>query len=289
LLVEQNVARVRTWLPERLLPDTFPGVASALAVAAVSFLLVALVVGPRMDPPALDAVAGPLVGRLARVAARARRGGRNGAEAAAADTGGLRDVVADLQDRIRRALWGRRWEAVEQAMARAAERAAEAGTSSAPAAPDPDAEATWRIARAAPHPGAAVDGQADDAATPSTRTQTQNAASASDVARGGDERSADGRPARGAGSGTDPDLLGAASAMPGARRTMFELPLAARVRAEGGSAAPPTGDAPPAAPDARPDLGATQRRDAPVLRPEIPVAYEPIVQRLFAHSDAVAP
>ena len=70
---------------------------------------------------------------------------------------------------------------------------------------------------------------------------------------------------------------------------MFELPLAARVRAEGGSAAPPEGDAPPAAPDARPDLAATQRRDAPILRPEIPVAYEPIVQRLFAHAEAVQP
>src|SRR5689334_18412914 len=36
LLVEQNVARVRAWMPERLLPDTFPGAAAALAVAAGS-------------------------------------------------------------------------------------------------------------------------------------------------------------------------------------------------------------------------------------------------------------
>src|SRR5689334_6803066 len=147
LLVEQNVARVRTWMPERLLPDTFPGGAAALAVAAVSLLLAALVVGSRVDPPALD-VAGPFAGRLARGAARARRGGVDGAAAGAADAGGIRDAAALLQEQIRRALWGRRWEAVEQAMARAAERAAEAGTSSAPA--EPDAEATWRIARATP-------------------------------------------------------------------------------------------------------------------------------------------
>src|SRR5262249_55455217 len=130
LLVEQNVARIRTWLPERLLPDTFPGAASALAVAAVALLLAALFVGPRMDPPFRGAAASPPAGGLARAAAHARRSGADGGDADAAETGGIGELTARLQEQIRRTLWGRRWEAVEQAMARAAERAAEAGTSS---------------------------------------------------------------------------------------------------------------------------------------------------------------
>ena len=70
----------------------------------------------------------------------------------------------------------------------------------------------------------------------------------------------------------------------------FDLPLAARVRALGGGAAPPSsGEAPPPAPDARPDLAAAQRRDAPVLKMSVPPAYEAVVRAAFAHQGTEAP
>src|SRR5206468_1457415 len=41
--------------------------------------------------------------------------------------------------------------------------------------------------------------------------------------------------------------------------------------------------APPPAPDARPDLAAAQRRDAPVLKMSVPPSYEAVVRAAFAH------
>src|SRR5438094_368221 len=95
--------------------------------------------------------------------------------------------------------------------------------------------------------------------------------------------------AAGAGTGTDPNLLGNASAERAARER-FELPLAARVHALGGGPAPPSaGEAPPPAGDAHPDLAAAQRRDAPVLKMSVPPAYEAVVRAAFAHQGTEAP
>src|SRR5439155_694248 len=67
-------------------------------------------------------------------------------------------------------------------------------------------------------------------------------------------------------------------------------PLAARVRALGGGAAPPSsGEAPPPAPDARPDLATAQRRDAPVPKMSVPPAYEAAVRAVFAHQGREGP
>src|SRR5439155_490423 len=79
------------------------------------------------------------------------------------------------------------------------------------------------------------------------------------------------------------DREGAREAMERAERARFDLPLAARVRALGGGPAPLFGEAPPPAPDARPDLAAAQRRDAPVPKMGVPPAYEAAVRALFAH------
>src|SRR5262249_55077599 len=115
LLVEQNLARVPAWEPDRLLPDTFPHAALARAVLAAVALMAALAIAPRLDPPGAALTSVRLVDRVARL----EGAGRGASDGIAAPAAGAEDAAARLQEYIRRAFWGTRWQSLRQAMARA--------------------------------------------------------------------------------------------------------------------------------------------------------------------------
>jgi hypothetical protein len=263
------------------------------ALAAVGALLLALLVAPWLQPTAPAEGSGNAPGRIAV----ARRGRLPAAghrfvwlpRVETADSA-LSRLPGLLQERIRQRLWGEDRARVHAALERAErgpgpEREAEApGGEQLADASDP--EERWAIAPKPPPAASPADGSPAGAAPGGDRAEARG-----DDARGA-ERGGAASPheaATGAGSGTDPNLFGAASAERAAR-ARFELPLAARVHALGGGPAPlSSGEAPPPAPDARPDLAAAQRRDAPVLRMSVPPAYEAIVRAAFAHRGAEAP
>jgi len=289
LLFDENRRRLPAWAPETLLPESFPGAALGIAVAATTALFLVLLFGDRLIPPPEIAVSsdGPRPERLTRVDGRlaSRR------EIVPAADGDERDEPSSvlaretraLQERIRRQLWGRGWQAAAAAMARSEEREQLAPPSTADGG---DAERSWQIARPASSRGHARPTQGETTAGHAADGHDRDRASPANRADG--ESGAPGDSAPGAGSGTDPSLFGAVTGT-GDGDARFELPIAARVHAVGGGPRPPAGDAPPAAPDRRPDLAARQRRDAPVLRTEVPAAYEAIVRHVFAHSEVVRP
>ena len=277
LLVEQNVRRLRAWEPDRVLPDVFPYAALGVALVATSLFLLVLRAAPDLRPPRSAIESQAIV--PARLRPTAERGGVPvGAEdeREPGAPGRVARLAADLQERIRERAWGREWQSA------AASHSQE--MPSAPAAipvDDDQLERGWQIARGStqrpsgdrPDRAAADDdahGERSARGADPTRARRQGAA--------GDDS---GPPAAGAGSATDPNLYGRATTdVDGSGG--FELPLAARVRTVGGGPRPPSGEAPPAAADARPGLAARPRRDAPVLRMAVPAAYEAIVRQLFA-------
>jgi len=289
LLVEDNARRIAAWRPERLLPEGMPSGAFAGALAAVGVFLLALLLAPWLRPSAPPETVRPAgtQGRLV-VARSARTTGRRVRLLALPDRDdelpALSRVPAALQERIREQLWGEDRERAHEAWERA-ERGGEPGDASPPAdrlADASDQEERWAIVRRPPAGAERAPGE-DGAAPAGDRPRGDAAAERGDGER--PERDGDAGPhqaAAGAGTGTDPNLLGDASAERAARER-FDLPLAARVRTvRGGSAPPSSGEAPPPAPDARPDLAAAQRRDAPVLKMSVPPAYEAVVRAAFA-------
>src|SRR4029077_11446701 len=103
LLVAQNVARVRTWEPERVLPDIFPRAALAAAVIAASLLAATLELAPTLNPPPVAVARGRLVDGVARLdGSHARATGEAPAAIATSseDAGGLLRLPAALQERI---------------------------------------------------------------------------------------------------------------------------------------------------------------------------------------------
>jgi hypothetical protein len=276
LLVEQNVRRLRAWEPDRVLPDVFPYGALGVALVATSLFLVVLRAAPGLRPPRAA------IESQAIVAARLRPSAERGAVPVGAGDerepgapGRVTRLAADLQERIRERAWGREWQA-------AAAAHAQEMPSAPPSIPvdDDQLERGWQIARSTARAsghgpdGAAADGEAGHDS--SARGADPNRARR-EGATGGDP----GPPAAGAGSGTDPNLYGHATTDADAPGS-FELPLAARVRTVGGGPRPPSGEAPPAAADARPGLAERPRRDSPVLRMAVPASYEAIVRQLFA-------
>src|SRR5439155_862507 len=166
-----------------------------------------------------------------------------------------------------------------------------AGAAARPVAPaEREQEERWAVVRRPPpgaRPARGEGGAAPTGDTPRGEGAAGRGAGEHPAERGGEAGAH--QAAAGAGTGTDPHLLGEASAERAARER-FDLPLAARVRALGGGAAPPSsGEAPPPAPDARPDLAAAQRRDAPVLKMRVPPGYEAAVRAVFAHPGREAP
>ena len=297
LLVEDNARRLAAWRPERLVPEGMPSGAFAGALAAVGGFLLALLIAPWLRPGAPAVVSGRAPdgspGRVGIV----RRGrppapGRRFVLLARPDEddSALSRLPGALQERIQDRLWGEDREGAREAMERAERGASPAREDAWPPA-DPLAEASDPIDASDPEERWAVARRLPAGAKPPAG---EGGAAGADEAPGGNQAAARGDGAReaerdggagaaaGAGTGTDPHLLGEASAERVAR-ARFDLPLAARVRALGGGPAPLFGEAPPPAPDARPDLAAAQRRDAPVPKMGVPPAYEAAVRALFAH------
>ena len=309
LLVDDNARRIAAWRPERVVPEGLPSGAFAGALAAVGVFLLALLLAPWLRPSAPAVAAGgdaadrgmAIEGDRAiarRVRARAGRPPATLVEPDDDDRSALSRLPAELQERIREELWGEDRERVHEAWERA-ERGAGPGRVSPPADPlaeasDPIAaseqEERWAVVRRPPpgaRPALAEDGATPTGDMPRGDGAAGRGASAHPAERGGEAGAH--QAAAGAGTGTDPHLLGEASAERAARER-FDLPLAARVRALGGGAAPPSsGEAPPPAPDARPDLAAAQRRDAPVPKMSVPPAYEAAVRAVFAHQGREGP
>jgi hypothetical protein len=289
LLLEENRRRLPSWRPAAVVPRGVPREAVAAALGTTTALLLVLLLAPRLRPPAPEVFYGEAVpegaGRLRAVPGRVLFTPTRDAERLA--TAPAPSLTAELQERIRRRVWGRDWEATREAMARmASEQQARGGESERRSSPgrdgDADAEQGWDLARPAPSRGEA--GTPERVAAPGREPGEQDGATRPDPDRRAEDRDAigTGDAARGAGTTPDPRLLGPATE-PRPGRETFDVPIVARVRSLGGGPRPPSGEAPPAAPDARPDLGAGQRRDAPVARMDVPPAYEEIVRNVFAH------
>jgi len=281
LLVEQNRERLPSWRPDVLLPESFPPLALGAAVAAASFLALVILIAPDVPPPARSEAytAGTIDSVSDGSAPRAEPEGAGGDDT----TWTAARVPASLEARIRRAAWGERWDRAREPAVRDATRV---GADSPPAE---DIDDAWRIAGAAgsrtgrdgggpdAERSAVDDGRGREPGAPHERAGTDESESATA-----------GEPAAGAGTGTDAHLLGSASA-PEHRAAAFELPLAARVRAQTDGIRPPDDDAPAAAPDEHPAVADGRRRDAPVFRVAVPPAYEDAVRRLFAHAEIGTP
>ena len=297
LLVEDNVRRLAAWRPERLVPEGMPSGAFAGALAAVGAFLLALLIAPWLQPSTPAAVFGNAPGRIG-IARRGRppAAGRRlvSLRPPDEDDAALSRLPGALQERIRQRLWGEDRERAHEALERA-ERGLgpEREGASPPAdrlADASDPEERWAIAPTPP-PGARPSAGDESAPAEGEAPGGDQEAARGDGAREAERDGGAGphQAAAGAGTGTDPNLLGEASAERAARER-FELPLAARVHALGGGPAPPSaGEAPPPAPDARPDLAAAQRRDVPVLKMSVPPAYEAVVRAAFAHRGTEAP
>ena len=293
LLVEENRRRLPSWHPAALVPRRVPRGALAAAVSATAMLLLALLLAPRLRPPAPEVFYGDVVpegaGRRLAVPGRVLMApSRAPADVERRATLPSPSLTADLQERIRRRLWGRDWDATREAMARmAAEERVRGGESERRSPPGQngdgaDAERSWDLARTSPSRGDT--GAPERAAGGEAGEREDGQAAPRDAKRRvpAEDAPGTGGAARGAGTATDPRLLGPATD-PSRGAGTFDLPIVARVRSLGGGPRPPSGEGPPAAPDARPDLGAGQRRDAPVARIDVPAAYEDVVRRVFAH------
>jgi len=299
LLVEDNARRLPTWRPERLLPDGLPSGAFAGALAAVGVFLLVLLLAPWLRPGAAPVTSSevtgdePVRGHIV-IARRARRQAGESVLAPFAEPvedderSALSRLPDALQERIQARLWGEDREPARRAM-----ELAERGGAPGPGGGSPpadrlvdtsEAEERWAVVRKAPRgarpaPGAAA--AASPGETPTDGGATPAAAGERGAERGGEAGAH--QAAAGAGTGSDPNLFGAASAARAARER-FDLPLAARVRAQSGAPeAPSPGEAPAPAPDSHPDLGERQRRDAPVPRMRVPPIYEAAVRAVFAH------
>ena len=270
LLVEQNLARVPSWPPERLVPQMAPRREIALAVAGLAGLALVVTLAPGWRPHGVaNVVAARQAGDVAPTPDADATPER--ATAASTDPNTLAGLPVAIQNRLRDALWGDDWAELPPAATARAER-------------PPDRRAPRR--------------RSDDdtrlaGLRPEDQTERGSEANAPDMEQpeapepANDATGSDGAPGPGAGTGTDSNLLGNASEQPGDGHTTFELALGARVRTRRERPQRSPDEAPPAEPDARPALAAGERRVAAVHRMPVPAAYESIVRAAFAHRATV--
>jgi len=297
LLVEQNVARLALWRADRLVPRRVPRAALATAAAGAALFGLVVALGPRLRPPAPEVVDGEVPGlqleRMEvtgdRVAVAPLDPDDDAAAAPGTDSDERADersdeqsAVARLRERIRRELWGEPTRESPSRVARAPTRDAAAGDGAEDAAEEGGLEP-------APSPtGRASSG--DDTRSDNGRVATETRSVEDDARRlleqprdGDDETAAAGGAAAGAGNQPDPHLFGPPSGGAAGTSQRFALSLATHIHA--GRGGPGEGAAPPSPPaaEARTDLAPGQRAEAAVPRMPVPLAYEAIVRRLFAH------
>ena len=278
LLVEQNVARLALWRPDRLVPRRVPRAALAAAASGLTLLALIVALAPRLRPQAPEVVAGEVSApaldavdlSVERLAVDEDIAGMPGA---GPDEG---PAAAGLQERIRRELWGAPAPASSVPVRRSAHVREEAP---ADAAGDDALEAARSVERAGREEGAGGDGR--QAAGETQGIQEGGHGLLEQPRDGDDEASRSGGATAGAGSQPDPHLFGPPSRDAPGTSQRFALSLAARVHA--GRGGPGEGAAPPPAPtpDAHADLAAGQRAEAAVPRMPVPPAYEALVRRHF--------
>jgi hypothetical protein len=295
VLEAESARTLAAWRPDRLVPADVPPGPAVAALAAATALGAVLVLAPRIAPP-LPPVLG--VGDLASVtldgseatavalvpgarggatAGAGRAGGDDGAGGATAgdDAAGATGAAA-LQERLREALWGERWQRVRDALAASARRRATHGTAARdggragerPAAARRAADGVETAEGAVAGSPARDDAVAARAGTPR--------GTATDVGTGG-------APGAGAGTGSDDALYGEAAPAAGGDDGTFPLAIAARVRTIRLGSRRPEGAPPPAGGDARPALAARQRPEAALHKPVVPPAWEQVVRGVFRH------
>ena len=255
LLVEQNVARLSVWHPDRVVPRRVPRGALAAAGSAVALLGIVVALGPRLVPPPPVVGAERPPGGIEPVDLTADRlalAPANGDDDAT-ETSNEESAAARLQEGIRRAL--------------APAPTDEPPGSGGAAASDGGAE------ESRPAPGELA-ARGDEAGNESSEPR--------DDAQGDDDAGRADGAASGAGRDLDPNLFGAPSAPGSGPNERFALSLAARVHARAGG---PGGSGDPSAPPvARPPAGLApgQRAAAAMPRMPVPAAYEAVVRALFA-------
>ncbi len=311
LLVEQIGRDLGGWTPRRLVPRAIPR--GALAVAAGAALVLALVLRlASLALPSAPTIAfgdGPLPGGAptAREERREPAAGERivvapgvpesrGPAAPAAgedeanDESKLTQLSSALQESVRRQVWGKAWERVRDALARAATpRESDRGMPASETDEEIDGETgdDWEVARAPSgelvrrrQPGVGRQPEhGDDAGQQDQGTPPES--SPTDAQR--PSESGDG--GAGAGHGVAPDLFGGAPVDRDGDAS-FELSLAARMRNDAGRDTSASGPPPEAAPDARPVLASDQRREAAAHRMMVPASYEAVVREVFAHRNA---
>jgi hypothetical protein len=313
LLVEQNRTRLPLWRPEDVVPRLVPRRPLAAAAGAVAALVAALLIAPGLAPhiPEVEYSEHPLGavdagtlggGRPDRIVIGSGdppgRAGEESSPAALAVAGstagteaGLAGLAAALQERLRDRFWGDGWRKLAASMARAeAERTA---GSRGPAHPRAGGRGEgpgerWQEARLAPGEGGERPRQGGRG--PAEPSAAERAAADATAPAGESEDGGAGGPAAasGAGTGTDPRLLGEPSERLPGGNDVFALGLTAHVRGPSAAGRRPSGDPPAPEGDERPALADRQRPEMPVARAPIPAAWETIVAEVFAHRDAEA-
>jgi hypothetical protein len=305
LLSAQNLERLPTWEPRRLVPRVLPRGDAASALAATAVLAIAIALAPRLapssppeaEPPRGLVVAGSVDGPhgvLARAGPSAsstaaglgRDAGAADGDAATAKRRSRLDRLADeLQARIRDGLWGEGWRQAAEATARAESERGSDGQGGDAESGSLD-EPSWEEARPTRGGGERRRSQREASAPPAASASRDPSGTGPRAggARGATDetRSGQGEGAPGAGSGTSPGLYGAATEADHKSGAPFSLGITARMRAVLTASRRPSGDAPPAAPDAGPHLALGQEDEAPASRVSIPPGYESIVRRVFA-------
>jgi hypothetical protein len=270
LLADQNLDRLPAWPPERLVPQIAPRGEMAAAVAALAMLGLTIALAPASRP---QVGVGPGASRPSSGAVATPDDDEHPDRATAAspaDAGTLAGLPVAIQNRLRDVAWGDDWAELPPASAARATPPPERRAARRPS--DDDARLAGLRAQDRP--------EHDGEARPADAEQPDPAERQADDAIG------EGPPGSGAGTGTDPNLLGNASEPTDGRAT-FELALGARVRTRRERPHRSPDEAPPAEPDARPALATGERRVVPIHRMPVPAAYEEIVRAAFGHRTTV--
>ena len=292
LLAAESAAILPLWYPRRLVPRRAPAGALAAAIASGIALVATVALAPRLLPPPDPTVIVP-DGDAPRLPMRPARGERlprggvvaetategHGSESDAEDSR-LGGVAEALQHRLHRELWGEAEAIWAQQLARTDARAIPppdpAPSEARGGRRDADGESAGRV-----EPG----GEAGESDAADTEVAAKGGTPEAGESEAGAETregaaTADG-PARGAGTGTSPDLYGAPTDAAIHRTAPFTLGLTANVRVASGGPRPPTGDTPIQLPDANPALAADPREAVAVPRAPVPPEYAGLVRRLF--------